>query len=359
MGAHPGSYDWKGITSYGGAIYSALQSVDRPAVNAAFPHTPEGMSVSIESPITWGGLIVKLGLSAYFMTKGIPGDWMYFENATALWKTSVYLGLNASRNVLSDLIAKHGIDLKEWSQNLHHIKLDKLTDSLFITSLCFPILFAIKSGLHANLEGNPYEALITSATICLVDSGLQYVSRRLRGFNKKLAAADSLRPVTGDLGALAVSLLSPSILASSFLYLLTRKMFAESYSGIIEGVAKRREKLVERYDALNRILDLGRYKVPDKYAMAAINLAYIVRVKSVTERAFKTILKTGIWTGRDISQDLYGIHEAMSDESRINETLNFIFPFEDQAIYREQMAADFVQNRNYYGDQFLQGYLVR
>lgn len=356
IGVHPGSYDWRGITSYGGAIYSALQSVDRNAVNNSFPNAPGGMSIAIESPITWGGLIVKLGASAYFMTNGIPlGDYMYFANATALWKTSVYLGLNATRNVLSDLISKHGIDLKEWAENLHHIKLDKLTDSLFITSLCFPILFAIKSGLHSRFGGNPFEPYITSATICLADSLLQYVSRRLRGFDKKVATADSLRPVTGDLGALAASLISPSILASSFIYLLTRKVFAESYSGFVEGAAKRREKLAERNDALRRILDIGRYKVPDPYAIAAINLSYIVRVKSVTERAFKTMLRTGMWESKDISQDLSMIHEAMSDDIRIIRALKFVFPFDDQSHYRHHMASDFVKNRKYYGEKFLQG----
>lgn len=348
---HPGNYDWKGIVSYGGAIYSALQKIDRPLVNVSFPEVPEGLDITIEAPITWGGLIFKLGASAYFMTKGLPsGNALMFEGATELWKTGIYLSLNAARNAFSDLISKHGLDVKAWGRNLHHIKLDKLTDSVLITALCFPILYGIKEGLHANFGGNPIEPYITSATICAADSGLQYISRKLRGFGDSVAIKDTLRPVAGDLGALALSLASPALLGSGFLYLLSRKVFAESFSGYVEAKAKRSEKQAERKDALDRVLNIANYRMPEdlRYAMAAINLAYLISVKSVTKWLYKDIIDRARFRDEELYLDLIMIHKAMNDPEKISAAAEFIFPFEEQYFYREQLIRSFDRNSGIY-----------
>ncbi len=356
MSMHPGNYDWKGIVSYGGAIYSALEKVDRPLVNRSFPKAPENLNISIEMPISWGGTIFKTAASLYLMTKGLPvSDVFMLREASDFWKTTIYLGLNAIRNAISDLSSKHGFDIREWKNNLHHIKLDKLTDSMLVTAFCFPILFAIKEALHEKFGGTNIEPLITSATISLVDASLQYVTRRLRGFDKSVAIKDTLRPIVGDFSTLLLSMASKTIMSNSFLYLLSRKVFAELYSGYIEAKAKRREKEREREDAIERTLNIENYKLPDKmrYAMAAINLVYLTSVKSVTKWLYSDILKRKRFQDKRLFLELIKVHKAMKSDDLIKETALFLFPFDDWAPYREQLISDFKKNREIYNAKYL------
>lgn len=360
MKMHPGNYDWKNMVSYGGAIYSALRKVDRSIVNSTFPNIPENLNITVEAPISWGGTLFKTAASIYLMTKGLPISEMFiFDTKTDFWKTFVYLGLNAIRNAVSDLSSKHGFDFSEWKNNLHHIKLDKLTDSMVVTAFCFPILYAIKESLHNTYAGSDIEPYITSATICIVDAAMQYISRKLRGFDKSVALKDTFRPFVGDFGALFLSLASSTIMNNSFLYLLSRKLFAETYSGYIEAKAKRMEKENERKESLDRVLDISKYVLPEemRYAMAGINLVYLTSVKSVTKWIYSEILSKKRFGDENLYLNLIKIHKAIKNDTLIKETAKFILPFDEWRSYQNQLISDFEINREMYYSKYFRKFM--
>ena len=353
LSLHPGNYQWHGMVSWGGAVFSALKYVDRPIIRDSFPHMPDGMKVLLEPPLTWEGIGLQIGLSITFMTYGLPIPFYGVLSApTDFGKTALYLGLNAIRNMASDLISKHGLCAESCFRNLGHIKWDKMADSIFSTAFCYPMLSYLKGYMHDSISTNGYEALITSASVCLFDAILQVAIRKLRGFPLKTAIQDCLRPVTGDAGAFLTSTLFPSILGNPFLYLTIRKLYAETFSGIIEGSAKRREKIADRKDALQRVLNLDAYQVPDPPAMAAINLVYLTTIKSATRWPYRDLFMTGSLEGTDYSDALRQVHAAMEDDDRIAETASFIFPFEEWQPYRERMAGAFKENRGIYHNTY-------
>lgn len=353
LGLHPGTYEWRNTTSYAGAVFSAIHNVDIRRSEQDPDYNLDKFHAVTESYPTWESTIAKTGISFAFMTMGLPIPFLgRFGASTDFARASLYLGINALRNVVSDLSSKHGLNMKEWASHFEHIKWSKLTDSLLTTSLCFPILSVIKESLHQGLDTPVLEPFVVAPCIFLADATMQFIFRRIRGFSMGLSLKETLRPAVGDMSALICWLLFPGMLPTTFSYLVARKVFSELYSGHYEASEKRKEKIKERTDALTRIFDFSRYQMADPPAMAAINLAYIARVKSVTRFILKGMVKSGRFNGHDISQVLDSIHEAMRDLERIKRAAAFIFPFDDQEEYLDWMLTDFSRNRDFYLSTF-------
>lgn len=353
LNIHPGAYEWRNTTSYGGAVFSAIHNVDiiRSRKDPNYCH--EKFHAVVEPYPTWETTLTKTAISFFLMSYGLPIPYIgTIGVSTDFSKVICYLGINAFRNIVSDLGAKHGREFIEWLKHLEHIKWNKLTDSLLATSFCYPILSLVKETISLSVENLLLEPFLVAPIVFLTDATLQFIFRKLRGFNTALAFKESLRPAIGDLVALSVWLIFPSLITGTFAYLLVRKIACELYSGHFEAVDKRKQKREERLDALARIFDFSRYKVPDPAAMAAINLCYIAKVKSVTRFELKKILQTRTFGSKDISKILGEIYCAMDDDERIKKAAEFIFPYQDQKDFLDWMINSFYKNRHFFKTYF-------
>jgi hypothetical protein len=347
LNMHPGSYAWENMVGWGEAIRSAMYAKDKKFVMSSYPNMPEHIPAAFAPAITWESTLSKVVLSFLLMIKGIPvpyGDTIC--TPTEFSKALLYLSLNAFRNVASDLIAKYGFEPESWAENTGQIKWDKLTTSMVVTSFAYSLLAPVKAYLHSQLGFTPMEIIATPLTVMCVDGALQIATRKLRGSDNKLAFWDFGRPFCGDIFATVASLYFPRIMSDNFLYLLTRKVPAEIWSGIGEGGNKREEKNNERKDALKKIFDFERYKVPHPEAMAAIDLACIAR-KSVSPIVFPELIKN---IDSNTAKILKRINQAMGKDNEIKATIDFIFP-PDSPIdnpYNEMMWARFLRQRKAY-----------
>jgi hypothetical protein len=285
----PGHINWETTMPYTGAVYAAIKEVDREEVMDTYPKGPSGLNIDYVHRLSWPGQLFKTALAFSFMLTGtkildevIVGVPLEFHRAF------IYLALNAARNVVADLSAKHGFS--NWPSYLHHVKWDKMTDSLLVTSFAYFILSSLIENLSPYLGGVSGNLWIAGA-VTTIDGVLQVGSRLWRGFPKEVAKHDFFRPLVGDLIALSICLaVGIPISAQVFTYLVMRKVFCETWSGNLEARAKRLEKVTDRYRNLEAVLRLEEYKVPDAEAMAAINLAYLAEEKSLSDQVIREII---------------------------------------------------------------------
>lgn len=288
LNIHPGNVNWQSVSPYQGAIYAAIKAADRPAVENNYPVMPPEVPASYIYPLSFGTQILKVAVCFWAMlgahslpylgAVGVPVE---------LRETIAYLTLNAARSAAADLTAKHGLRPKSWLENLQHIKWDKLTDSLLVTSLSYIVLSQAKKVLHASLDQLAWEWVLTPLSLTLIDGTIQFITRGWRGFSKRTAKYDCFRPLVGDLGATFFMGLTGSSLSGGFTYLFTRKIFAELWTGVVESREKRRQKIEDRYRNLRRIFELEKYNVRDPKAMMAINLVYLTSNKSLGKNSFR------------------------------------------------------------------------
>jgi hypothetical protein len=170
----------------------------------------------------------------------------------------------------------------------------------------------------------------------------------MRGFSDGVAKWDMGRPWFGNLGAGLIFGLVPGLEYSTSSYLLTSLGFKELWSGLVEGVSKYKNKKTDRLEEFTRIFSLHEYKVPDPAATAAINLAYLLNVKTLADETFRRILEDGRVGGRQIAPVLRQITDAMFDDQRIRAAADFIFPVVGQKVYRDRLVEEFEINRRAY-----------
>jgi hypothetical protein len=337
---HPAVLNISDITPYEGAVFSVLKAVDQTDMDKNFPkQTPRIPAAYMRVPLL-GDQLFKIGASLTAMTLPTLGMPDQMKNTLA------YLSLNAARNIIADLGAKHRVT--SWRKHLDHIKVGKLTDSLLVTSLTFPVLYFLKQHLHTSLADTPSEWYLTFLAISLSDALIQYGTRIYRNFSGDVAERDFFRPFIADAGALSLFYLGGIGLEQSFAYLLARKVFAELWTGYVEISDKRREKVEERKQNLKDIFDLDAYKVPDPEAMAAINLAYLLHVKSVSRKVFLDMLQ-GKFTSENFTEARFiEINKAMNNMGRIRRMSKFLFEGGGWQKYHKAMLNEFRDNRDYY-----------
>ncbi|MFA6549325.1 MAG: hypothetical protein WCT39_05315, partial [Candidatus Margulisiibacteriota bacterium] len=261
--------------------------------------------VEYEYPLSRGGQLLKTGICFAGLMAGlpIPSVGVIMGVPLEFHEAFVYLGLNALRNFAADLSAKHSIG--EWGNFLHHVKWNKMTDSMLVTSLGYVILSSLIAALRP-IVGEDAARFVIPVILTLLDGALQIITRLIRGFPVEVAKYDFFRPLIGDLGAAAAfGFIDTDIGSHAFAYLMLRKVFSESWSGIIEARSKTKEKITQRYNDFISVLDLDQYKVPDPAAVAAINLAYLAKVKSLSPGVIDEIVASGC-IGRIDKNDFSG-----------------------------------------------------
>ncbi|MFA6170476.1 MAG: hypothetical protein WCW67_05195 [Candidatus Margulisiibacteriota bacterium] len=343
----PNAIDWGKLVPYKGAIYSAINETIS-TTNSAEPM--QRVPVEEIPSLTWGGLSIKLGLSFWAMLGqvnlsnlniilGVPTD---FYHAFA------YLSLNAARNVAADLVAKHGRDVTVWWKNADHIKWDKLTDSLLVTSGAYMFLSTLKDILHAHYGGAKIEWLVTPFLITTLDGFINSVTRKYRGFNGKVVYYDWFRPLVGDLAATLCLLVAGSDLKSGFAYLMVRKVFCELWSGHWESAEKRREKIDDRFKDYEKIFDFDAYQVPDPQAMAAVSLVFVVNNKTQAKTALIKKFFPAYLAENKNRERVLSLHWAMLEDERVLAAIKWLLPHEKWVAYREALWRQFIENRNNY-----------
>ena len=171
----------------------------------------------------WGGVIIRATGALAVVTQG------YFGIPLNLREAFVYLSVNAGRNIFSDLMPKHGVSLKRWVHNFsQHIKWRKLTDAMMVTAVAYTALSSLKKFMHLKFGAHiEYEMIAVPVSLTIVDSTIQFVTRKLRGFSEGVARLDMLRPVVGNGLASLVFLALGLDYSQHFLYLLICKFFNE------------------------------------------------------------------------------------------------------------------------------------
>lgn len=367
---HPTMIKWSSILPYPGGIYHTFKAVDRPLVEKAFPNNPKIAVVDFIDPLTIGGQLGKTLLAfslmmfkslAAFLVLLAGGDWSasglsFFSASKEFGQALAYLSINASRSAAADLIAKAGPRPDKLKHVLGHIKIGKMTTSMLVTASAFPLLCWAKGEATEMFGENLSGKFFTAATICSLDGLVQTVTRRLRGFTGRVAFWDFFRPVVGDSMALLTFVGLGLNWDQHFLYLLTRKIFTELWTGHWESATKRKEKRLQRLNDLQKIFDLTAYKVPDPAAAAAINLCSIVSVKSLAVQALDIVINQ--WRRHfSVCSQIFGLSnpkpvfiqvlKAMEDDDRIKAAMDFQLPHVEWSEYRQVYWEKFVKHREY------------
>ncbi|MFH1390125.1 MAG: hypothetical protein ABIH56_05350 [Candidatus Margulisiibacteriota bacterium] len=344
----PSQIDWGTISPYKGAIYAAIDQADG---TGSIKNSCNNLLSESVTPLTWGGLLVKVGFSFYAMLGqvNLPLVGISLGVPTEFHMAFTYLSLNAARNLAADLVAKHGLSPRECWANKKHIKWEKLMDSLVVTSTAYLFLSSLKDYLHGQLGSSPLEWAFTPMAITLADGTYNWLTRKYRGFNGKVAFYDFFRPAIGDVGATLSLWLTTQDLKSGFVYLLIRKVFCELWSGHWESRDKRLEKIAHRVQDFENIFDYVKYKVPDPAALAAINLVFVMRHKTMARRAFIENYAPQLMGGDELAKKhFFSAQQALMDDQRIEKAIQFIFPRSTWESSRAAMRCQFAENRREY-----------
>ncbi|MBI3037732.1 hypothetical protein HYY75_01590, partial [bacterium] len=164
----------------------------------------------------------------------------------------VWLGITFFRNVLVDLIAASGLNLRAWSHK--SINFDNVSQSLFWTGFSVPILNTVKETfiLVWPLEkiGIFFE-LVKFFFICFAN-GLYISSHNwFRNFDQKVRRGNFFRSVLSWPFATAFSPLGNLLGIES---IVQAKFWSDVVGGLIEGSSKYRHRFVLRKRDLNELL---------------------------------------------------------------------------------------------------------
>ncbi len=354
IGGHPGTINWKSMIPFVGAAYSAIKAVDRATVSSAFMNGKDvPNNIEITYDISVKKQAFKVGASLYLMMEGFPllnlgilGVPLDFLEAFS------YLTLNAARNVFADLGAKHGWNIRQWRAHPEHLKITKLTTSLIVTSLSYPLLSFMKNMTYFEFGDSPWVWVATPLTLTMLDGAIQYVSRKMRGFDNSMAKYDFFRPVVGDTLSTLSFFLSGMDIAGNFSYLILRKVFSELWTGHFESSTKRREKIIERQEQFKEILDIKRYLVPDPIATSSINFVYMMNVKSLAQRSFSELLSDQDFVSNN-RKVLLDIHKCLTENGeRTDKAVDFLFPAGKFRVFGDVMKERFSENKAGYLDWY-------
>jgi len=345
---HPGHYQWNELVPYRGFIFSTFRKVDQKAMKSAYPEGAPGIPAEYTYPLAWSGQLLKVGASVLLMTQKITLPYIGLLGIPAEYRYAFgYLSLNAVRNVLADLISKHSVSFREWWDNLAHIKMKKLTDSLLVTAASYPVLSWVYQNMSKMSISDNWRWVAIPLVVTFVDGLFQSATRFFRGFSTKVAELDFFRPLLGDLSAASIFYSTGAALSleNCFSYLILRKIFCELWSGSIEGVDKRQQKIEQRRKNLVKIMAFQNYRTKDPQATAALNLVYFLEVKSLAKNKYLKRLKT---TERKFDQKMAQLHQAMFDDQRMGAAVKELFAGDNWKNYANQAWGSFIDYRRAY-----------
>ena len=150
----------------------------------------------------------------------------------------LWLGITATRNIMADLIAASGFDVRMWSAD--NVNRTNLANSLFWTGFSVPVLGWAMAGfqwLWALLgAGTGFVEAVSMFLVLSVTNGL-YISvhNRLRGFDRTVIRANFFRSVLArPLATLGSYGLGPMGVPS----IVQTKIWSDVVAGFIEGTSK-------------------------------------------------------------------------------------------------------------------------
>ncbi len=202
----------------------------------------------------------------------------------------LWLGITAFRNMMADLIASTGSDLRHWSMG--SVDKDNLGNSVFWTGFSVPILAAAKFGFDSGwpiLEiSSPAVTAFAKFWVIAVSNGL-YISlhNRLRGFPSPVIRANFFRTVLSwPLATLGSFLLSPVGIPD----IVQSKIWSDVVAGLIEGTGKFVRRLRLRKRDIQEMLDTLATSTGDAATLALVDLLYVWACRDRGRAAMQALL---------------------------------------------------------------------
>ncbi len=171
---------------------------------------------------------------------------LYFA---ALWFTITFL-----RNIIVDLVAAHGLDVKEWSWN--DVNFENAFQSLFWTGWSVPILNEVKLGfdsvwLMSGFVSIWLKDIVKFFFICVANGTYIYTHNTLRNFDDKVRKANFFRSVMAWPFATITAPIGDFFNVPS---IVQAKMWSDTIAAFIEGTGKFTQRIVIRKRDLSEIL---------------------------------------------------------------------------------------------------------
>lgn len=204
--------------------------------------------------------------------------WMYnyqFDGNIALgtFFASLWLFITFFRNILVDLIASSGSDLKNWS--IKNINFDNAYQSVFWTGFSVPVLGMVKYGVDfwwpTQDGGIAFEAF-KFFFICFANGLYISFHNRLRNFDKKVIRVNFFRSILSWPFATAFAPVGNAIGIPS---IVQAKFWSDVVAGLIEGAGKFNQRFALRKRDLNEILPKLRSEDREDVTIAMLDILYV------------------------------------------------------------------------------------
>lgn len=166
-----------------------------------------------------------------------------------LWFAITFL-----RNIIVDLVAAHGLDVKEWSWN--DINFENTFQSLFWTGWSVPILNEVKLGFDAlwlmgGFVSTVLKDIVKFFFICVANGTYIYSHNTLRNFDDKVKKANFFRTVMAWPFATLTAPLGDFFNIPS---IVQAKIWSDTIAAFIEGTGKFTQRIVIRKRDLTEIM---------------------------------------------------------------------------------------------------------
>lgn len=165
---------------------------------------------------------------------------------------SIWFFITFYRNVLVDLIASSGTDLKSW--NLRNVNFDNAYQSIFWTGFSVPVMGLVKNNFDLIWPGLKSGMLFESSKffcICIANGIYISLHNRLRNFDRSVIKANFFRSV---LSWPIATVFAPAGNLIGIPSIVQAKFWSDVVAGFIEGGAKFSQRFTLRKRDLTEIL---------------------------------------------------------------------------------------------------------
>ncbi len=171
--------------------------------------------------------------------------------------------------------------------------------------------------------------------------------------SSKTSKAEVAAILFGDIASTATFVLFGANIDAYFPYLITRKLFAETFNLIFQTKNMIRYEKQKRKEEISKYILESRNDTDFPYAETAINLAYVINNKPWGREVFLNMLSNKSFLTSKIDL-INNLHRSMLNETEIDSRIEEIFPRSDYNDYNTMMKERFVKNREVYM-QWLKG----
>lgn len=204
--------------------------------------------------------------------------WMYnyqFDGNIVLGTlfASLWLFITFFRNMLVDIIASSGSDIKNWS--IKNINFDNAYQSVFWTGFSVPVLGMVKYGVDfwwANQESGLLFEAFKFFFICFANGLFISFHNRLRNFDKKVIRVNFFRSI---LSWPFATVFAPAGNALGIPSIVQAKFWSDVVAGLIEGAGKFNRRFALRKRDLDEILPKLRSEDKEEVTIAMLDILYI------------------------------------------------------------------------------------